>query len=54
MYPQNERTARFASVLVFIDEDGTETVAEGFVEGRIGFEGKGQRWVWVRPVVLAR
>lgn len=32
-----ERTARFASVLVFIDEDGTETVAEGFVEGRIGF-----------------
>ncbi len=35
------RSARFASVLVFIDEDGTETVAEGFVEGKIGFEPKG-------------
>ena len=36
--PENERTARFACVLVFIDDDGTETVAEGFIEGRIGHE----------------
>lgn len=39
--PENERTARFACVLVFIDDDGTETVAEGFIEGRIGHEEKG-------------
>ena len=39
--PENERTARFACVLVFIDDDGTETVAEGFMEGRIGHEEKG-------------
>lgn len=36
--PAERRTARFATVLVFIDEDGTETTAEGFVEGTIGFE----------------
>ena len=28
-----ERTARFASTLVFVDEDGSEIVAEGAVEG---------------------
>lgn len=39
--PYEKRTARFASVLAFIDEDGTETVAEGFVEGHIGFEKRG-------------
>lgn len=31
-----ERTARFVSTLVFIDEDGAETVATGTVEGHIG------------------
>lgn len=31
-----ERTARFACVLVFLDDNGDEAVAEGFVEGRIG------------------
>lgn len=36
--PADQRTARFACALVFIDEDGSETVAEGFVEGKIGFE----------------
>lgn len=36
--PKENRSARFACSLVFIDEDGSETVAEGFVEGSIGFE----------------
>ena len=33
--PQGERTARFASTIVFIDTDGSELVARGSCEGRI-------------------
>lgn len=40
--PDDQRTARFMCVLVFIDEDGTETVAQGSVEGKIGYEIKGE------------
>ena len=39
--PDGERTARFVCTLVLIDEDGSETVAEGAVEGRIGRELQG-------------
>ena len=39
--PAEDRNARFACSLVFIDEDGSETVAEGFIEGFIGFEERG-------------
>ena len=39
--PWEERTARFVCTLVFIDEDGTETVARGTVEGKIGYELRG-------------
>mgnify|MGYP001345700105 FL=1 len=35
--PLEKRTGRFVSALVFVDEDGTETVARGTVEGRIGY-----------------
>lgn len=35
------RTARFRSVVVFVDEDGTESVAEGACEGEIAFEPAG-------------
>lgn len=48
--PSEKRTARFASVLVFIDEDGSETVAEGFVEGRIGFEPLGNEGFGYDPL----
>ncbi len=34
--PEGQRSARFVSSLVFIDEDGTETTAQGTVEGWIG------------------
>lgn len=36
--PFEERTARFVCTLVFIEEDGSECVARGAIEGRIGFE----------------
>ena len=39
--PDEKRTARFACTLVFIDEDGTEHVATGTVEGRIGHAARG-------------
>lgn len=35
--PPEKRTGRFVSALAFVDEDGTETVARGTVEGRIGY-----------------
>lgn len=50
--PDEKRTARFASVLVFIDEDGTETSAEGFVEGRIGHELVGDNGFGYDPLFL--
>ena len=34
--PDESRTGRFVCTLVFIDEDGTELVARGTIEGRIG------------------
>ena len=37
-----DRTARFRCVMVFIDEDGVETVASGACEGRIGHEPRGE------------
>lgn len=39
--PDADRTARFVCTLVFIDEDGSELVARGTVEGRIGHELQG-------------
>lgn len=39
--PDDERTARFVCTLVFIDEDGSELVAKGAVEGKIGHEKRG-------------
>lgn len=39
--PMDERSARFVCALVFIDEDGTETTARGTVEGKVGFEERG-------------
>ena len=40
--PFEKRTARYVCDLVFIDEDGSELVAEGTVEGKIGFARQGQ------------
>ncbi|MDO8880871.1 MAG: RdgB/HAM1 family non-canonical purine NTP pyrophosphatase [Coriobacteriia bacterium] len=40
--PAEMRTARFRSVIVLIDEDGSETVAVGACEGSIGYEARGE------------
>lgn len=48
--PTEKRTARFACSLVFIDEDGSETVAEGFIEGSIGFEERGEEGFGYDPL----
>lgn len=50
--PDGERTARFASTLVFVDEDGSEIVAEGTVEGHIGREGRGSGGFGYDPLFL--
>ena len=41
--PDEERTARFACCIAFVDEDGTEITATGTIEGRIahGLAGDG-------------
>jgi XTP/dITP diphosphohydrolase len=46
------RTARFACVLVMIAPDGTETVGEGFVEGRIAHECSGDAGFGYDPVFV--
>ena len=48
--PEGERTARFVSTLVFVDEDGSETVARGAVEGAIGFEAHGSEGFGYDPL----
>lgn len=50
--PDAERTARFVCTLVFIDEDGTETVARGTIEGRIGREERGRHGFGYDPLFL--
>ena len=50
--PAEDRTARFRCVMVFLDEDGTETIAEGTCEGRIGFETHGQGGFGYDPLML--
>ncbi|MDR2721748.1 MAG: non-canonical purine NTP pyrophosphatase, partial [Coriobacteriaceae bacterium] len=38
-----ERTARFVCTLVFVDEDGSELVVEGKIEGLIAHEARGDK-----------
>jgi len=48
--PQEQRSARFMCCLVFIDEDGSETVATGTVEGSIGYEAIGEQGFGYDPL----
>lgn len=48
--PDDERGARFVSTLVFVDEDGSETVAHGTVEGMIGYEPAGEEGFGYDPL----
>lgn len=40
--PSEERTAHFKTVIAIIFEDGSKMMAEGRVDGKIGFEEKGE------------
>lgn len=50
--PYDQRTARFASVIVYLDEDGREVVGTGFCEGTIGFEPKGSQGFGYDPLFI--
>ncbi len=50
--PTEKRTARFVCTLVFIDEDGTETVSRGTIEGRIGYELIGENGFGYDPLFI--
>lgn len=50
--PDEERTGRFACTLVFIDEDGSEIDAEGFIEGKIGYELLGSEGFGYDPLFM--
>lgn len=50
--PDEERTARFVCTLVFMDEDGTETVARGTIEGAIGREARGSEGFGYDPLFI--
>lgn len=50
--PDEQRTARFVCTLVFIDEDGTEEVTCGTIEGRIGREERGEHGFGYDPLFL--
>ncbi len=50
--PDEKRTGRFVCTLVFIDEDGTEEVAYGTIEGRIGREERGEHGFGYDPLFI--
>lgn len=50
--PAGKRTARFRCVMVFVDESGDETVAEGACEGALGFELRGDGGFGYDPLFL--
>jgi XTP/dITP diphosphohydrolase len=52
--PAEQRTARFRSVIVLIDEDGTELSTEGACEGSIGFEPRGEGGFGYDPLFLPK
>ena len=50
--PTEKRTARFVCTLVFIDVDGTESVARGTIEGKIGYELRGENGFGYDPLFI--
>lgn len=50
--PDGKRAARFVCTLVFIDEDGVETVARGTIEGSIGREERGHEGFGYDPLFM--
>ena len=52
--PAGQRGARFRSMIVFVDDDGAETVAEGACEGSIGFDPYGTGGFGYDPIFMPR
>ncbi len=50
--PDDKRTARFVCTLVFIDVDGSEIIARGTIEGRIGYELAGSNGFGYDPLFI--
>lgn len=50
--PSEKRSARFVCMLVFLDEDGSETVAQGTVEGHIAHRQSGSEGFGYDPLFL--
>ncbi len=48
--PDDKRTARFVCTLVFIEEDGAKHVARGTIEGRIGYDERGDEGFGYDPL----
>ncbi len=50
--PDDKRAGRFVCTLVFIDEDGSETIARGTIEGRIAQKERGEHGFGYDPLFL--
>ena len=50
--PANQRTAKFATAVALIEEDGNEVVLEGECHGTIGFEKRGTNGFGYDPVFM--
>ena len=51
--PDERRTARFVCTLVFVDTDGSEIVARGTCEGKIGYEERGKNGFGYDPLFVS-
>lgn len=51
--PDERRTARFVCTLVFVDADGSEIVARGACEGKIGYEERGSNGFGYDPLFVS-
>lgn len=51
--PDERRTARFVCTLVFVDTDGSEIVARGACEGKIGYEERGSNGFGYDPLFVS-
>ncbi len=51
--PEEQRTARFVCTLVFVDTDGSELVARGTCEGKIGYEERGMNGFGYDPLFVS-
>ena len=51
--PDEKRTARFVCTLVFVDTDGSELIARGTCEGKIGYEERGKNGFGYDPLFVS-